>query len=243
MLPLLSSFSLSLLTPLVRTAKKFRDFLTLPLLLDSTTSSGLNDEVLDVLGFLAYECVRALCDAGIATRRAGESAKSRVKEFEKRREAKRKLEIEGAGAGEEANGETTGAAVEGSSPAKEGSSPSKKAKKSGEGTSASQAAAALDRASPNANTANKPLELPISLFSAPIIDVAPTPSLPSAAALSDVAGAGGAGGRGGALPPMNLKLEDVMQGYQAVQHSQMALKLSGMRNWRGGVGRLSNRLV
>ncbi|GAA5900585.1 transcriptional regulator SPT3 [Sporobolomyces salmoneus] len=78
-----------------RKSKKFRDFL----LLDAATS--LSDELLDILGFLAYELVRTLCKAGIVEARsratfeglseAGDGEKKRKRE-EEEEEKVRKLD-------------------------------------------------------------------------------------------------------------------------------------------------------
>ncbi|BGP13973.1 hypothetical protein JCM10213_005558 [Rhodosporidiobolus nylandii] len=205
-----------------RKAKKFRDFLNLSALLDTLSP---NDEVLDVLGFLSYECVRALCDAGLVHKRSVAASEARVKAMEKKR--KRHAGEDG---GDE---EMLSPGKEGASPAKDGNVSPRKARKSGEAVSAAAASAEAQRSPPN-----KPLEVPTSLFSAPLVEATVTPALPSAAA---VFGPGGGAGESGGM--LLLTLEDVAQGFQAVQHSHQALKTSGMRNWRGGIGRLSSRLV
>ncbi|GAA5862135.1 hypothetical protein JCM8547_007750 [Rhodosporidiobolus lusitaniae] len=232
-----------------RKAKKFRDFLSLSTLLDALSPA---DEVLDVLGFLSYECVRALCDAGATNKKSGEEARRKVREAEKRR-AEVEEERED---GREGKRRRIEAGDEGVSPSKDtpmlpekdagGLSPSKvmATRKSGEAVSASQAAASASTAAANRlSPQNKPLEIPISLFSAPLVEPpTTTPSLPSVATMGGEAASGAAGGAGG-MQPVLLQLEDVAQGYQAVQHAQASLKTNGMRNWRGGLTRLSNRLV
>ncbi|GAA5833303.1 hypothetical protein JCM11251_005198 [Rhodosporidiobolus azoricus] len=217
-----------------RKGKKFRDFLSLPTLLDVLSPT---DEVLDVLGFLCYECVRALCDAGIITKQAVAEGVERVKAREEAREKKRKREEGEDGEGE---GDVGSPAKAGSSSGKgDPGSPVKKAtRKSGEGTSAIAATAEEEKRSPP----SKPLEIPISLFSAPL-EVVPTPSLPQAGTFGPGLGAAIPDGTSAGEGALMLKLEDVAQGYQAVQHTQTALKTSGMRNWRGGLSRLSSRLV
>ncbi|GAA5888216.1 hypothetical protein JCM6882_000325 [Rhodosporidiobolus microsporus] len=219
-----------------RKGKKFRDFLSLPTLLDVLSPT---DEVLDVLGFLCYECVRALCDAGVTTKRSVAEGVERVKAKEKEREKKRKREEEGAEDADEGAAEGS-PGKEGASPGKaDPGSPSKKtARKSGEGTSAAAAAAEEEKRSPP----SKPLEMPTSLFSAPL-EVVPTPSLPQPGAFGPGIGAAVADGSVAGEGALLLKLDDVAQGYQAVQHTQAALKTSGMRNWRGGLSRMSSRLV
>jgi hypothetical protein len=47
----------------------------------------------------------------------------------------------------------------------------------------------------------------------------------------------------GARERSALRLEDVNAGYVAMQHGQASLKAFGMRKWRGGVSRISTRLV
>ncbi|GAA5970208.1 hypothetical protein JCM11641_000311, partial [Rhodosporidiobolus odoratus] len=207
-----------------RKGKKFRDFIPT---LDALSPT---DEVLDVLGFLSYECIRTLCEAGLTNKRSVTAAQARVEELEDKREAKRKRETGEDGDGAEA---MTSPAREGASPSKEPliSPEKKRARKTGEATSAAVAAAAAERSPPN-----KPLEVPTSLFSAPVVEPAVGPALPATATF-------GAGIASETSEALLLQLQDVTQGFQAVQHSQQALKTNGMRNWRGGIGRLSNRLV
>ncbi|GAA6026937.1 hypothetical protein JCM8097_005978 [Rhodosporidiobolus ruineniae] len=225
-----------------RKSKKFRDFLNFASLLDGAASL-VSDEVLDCLGFLGYETVRALCDAAVVNKTSLAEARARVKELERRREEKRKRD---AGEEDQEMKSVAGSpSKEGASPGKAAdgaASPSKKrARKSGEATSAVQAAADLAAATAASSPPSKPLEIPTSLFSAPLAEPpTATPALGSAATFPT--GEGAAGGAG-AAPAVVLQLQDVAQGYQAVQHSQQALKTGGMRNWRGGLTRLSSRLV
>ncbi|GAA5978005.1 hypothetical protein JCM10908_004192 [Rhodotorula pacifica] len=251
-----------------RKNKKFRDFIALPAILDIVAPQ---DEVLDVLGFLAYECVRALCDAGVAHKKSVTEAKRLVAEMEKRKEVregkKRKREeeaIEGASAGEgnmEVEGATkadpsTPAAASNSSPAAaasgEGRTPKKEKGASTTSTTASTTTTTSnnDKQGPSASSPKrKPLEIPTSLFSAPVPDAAA--SVPAfgaaAAALADPNGGGpGAGAPAGAhelVPRVLFELEDVELGLHAVEHTYGSLKTSGMRNWRGGISRIPTRLV
>ncbi|GAA6000957.1 hypothetical protein JCM10207_007342 [Rhodosporidiobolus poonsookiae] len=236
-----------------RKGKKFRDFLLLSTLFDSPTLP--NDEVLDVLGFLSYECVRALCDAGLTTRRGIEAARA----AEERREKAEKKRRREAGEDEEQGDERmdgaspAGAAKEGASPAKDGASPKKPRRTlTGDGSTP-----APGPTSPS----SKPLEIPTSLFSAPLPESAAagaassmstTPALPAistfgaapVAATAAAAGESGAAAISAPAPPLLvLDIDDLAQGLQAVEHSHRSLKTHGMRNWRGGVTRLSGRLV
>ncbi|BGP22913.1 Transcription initiation protein spt3 [Rhodotorula toruloides] len=233
-----------------RKSKKFRDFLALPAMLDVVFPS---DEVLDVLGFLAYECVRALCDAGIANKKVMEAAAERVKEAERRnkiREGKKR----GREEGEERTGkdEAMEDTAAGSSPGTEGmmtrrksrsASPSKRGRKGFEAPTSTE-----KQQQPATSPRNKPLEPPTSLFSAPLPETsqpAPTATLTTTSSTT-VRGEGGGADPGTTVVaeiPLFLQLHDVMQGSQSVQHTQEALKTSGMRNWRGGSTRVSNRLL
>ncbi|KAG9074581.1 Transcription initiation protein spt3 [Ceratobasidium sp. UAMH 11750] len=51
-------------------AKRFREFINLPAYLDIKP----NDDTIDILGFLAFEMVRALCVGGLAVKRALEES-------------------------------------------------------------------------------------------------------------------------------------------------------------------------
>ncbi|KAG8679789.1 Transcription initiation protein spt3 [Ceratobasidium sp. 394] len=53
-----------------RKAKRFREFINLPAYLDIKP----NDDTIDILGFLAFEMVRALCVGGLAVKRALEES-------------------------------------------------------------------------------------------------------------------------------------------------------------------------
>ncbi|CDR47999.1 hypothetical protein NBRC10512_002627 [Rhodotorula toruloides] len=234
-----------------RKNKKFRDFLALPAMLDVVFAS---DEVIDVLGFLAYECVRALCDAGIANKKVMEAAAARVQEAKRRKEIR-----EGKKRGrEEGEAERTGEdeamedATASASPGKEGmmtrrkswsTSPSKRGRKGFEAPTSTE-----KQQQPATSPRNKPLEIPTSLFSAPLPEATqPAPTATLTTTGSTVVSAEGGGADPGttvvAEIPLLLQLQDVMQGFHAVQHTQEALKTSGMRNWRGGLTRVSNRLL
>ncbi|BGP30177.1 Transcription initiation protein spt3 [Rhodotorula toruloides] len=233
-----------------RKNKKFRDFLALPAMLDVVFPS---DEVIDVLGFLAYECVRALCDAGISNKKVMEAAAARLKEAERRKEIR-----EGKKRGREGEVERTdedeamGDATAGSSPGKEGmmtrrksrsTSPSKRGRKGFEAPTSTE-----KQQQPATSPRNKPLEIPTSLFSAPLPETTqPAPTATLTTKGSTIVSAEGGGADPGttvvAEIPLLLQLQDVMQGFHAVQHTQEALKTSGMRNWRGGLTRVSNRLL
>lgn len=68
-------------------AKKFRDFVNL----NSIIEGPLTDEVVDALGFLAYEIVRTLCEAGLRVQAARE-ALAQLKEREAQEAAARRQE-------------------------------------------------------------------------------------------------------------------------------------------------------
>ncbi|QRW01418.1 Transcription initiation factor IID, 18kD subunit [Ceratobasidium sp. AG-Ba] len=57
-----------------RKAKRFREFINLPAYLDIKP----NDDTIDILGFLAFEMVRALCVGGLAVKRALEESHQAV---------------------------------------------------------------------------------------------------------------------------------------------------------------------
>ncbi|GAA5909536.1 hypothetical protein JCM5296_006065 [Sporobolomyces johnsonii] len=216
-----------------RKGKKFRDFLALPSILE--TAGGPTDEVMDVLGFLSYETVRALCAAGITNRREMEVRRKRREEAERRVREGKKRKSEGDGEAEDREGEAEG--VEGKEKGREATSPSKRAKP--DSSSSSSPTTAISPSSSPRSPPSKTLTIPTSLFSAPISEpLAPTPALPSTATF----GASGSS-TAPAEPPLYLEVQDVAQGFLAVQQGQASLKASGMRNWRGGLMRLSNRLV
>ncbi|GAA5868321.1 hypothetical protein JCM1840_005636 [Sporobolomyces johnsonii] len=216
-----------------RKGKKFRDFLALPSILE--TAGGPTDEVMDVLGFLSYETVRALCAAGITNRREMEVRRKRREEAERRMKEGKKRKSEGDGEAEDREGETEG--VEGKEKGRQATSPTKRAKQ--DSSSSSSPTTAVSPSSSPRSPPSKTLAIPTSLFSAPISEpLVPTPALPSTATF----GTSGSS-TAPAEPPLYLEVQDVAQGFLAVQQGQASLKASGMRNWRGGLMRLSNRLV
>lgn len=268
--------------------KKFRDFIALPAILDVVAAQ---DEVLDVLGFLAYECVRALCDAGVAHKKGVTEAKRQVADMERRREVrerkKRKREEvaeaeaeaeERRGLGEEADASENASAVDGpkadpSTPAAASTTTASpgggggrggeaRSPKKEQGTPSSSsrhhpsdggAATTSDKPS-SSSPRRKPLEVPTSLFSAPLPDAAASVpafggtdlvdgSSGSRAGAGDGVRTAGAGPTGELAPRVLFELEDVELGLHAVEHTYGSLKTSGMRNWRGGVSRIPTRLV
>lgn len=251
------------------------------------------DEVLDVLGFLAYECVRALCDAGVAHKKSVVEAKRQAAEMEKRRkirEGKKRKRDEVAepadeGAGAEANTTDEAAlkAEDPSTPASNASpgqarSPNKKDKKDptnaspsrktltdiagptndkqpSSPSSASSSSTSSSSSSSSSSPKRKPLEIPTSLFSAPLPDAAASvPAFGAAAAAVMLLGDSGDANGGTAAASAGesasaaaarvlFRLEDVELGLHAVEHTYASLKTSGMRNWRGGISRIPTRLV
>ncbi|GAA5874316.1 hypothetical protein JCM3774_000938 [Rhodotorula dairenensis] len=287
-----------------RKNKKFRDFIALPAILDVVAAQ---DEVLDVLGFLAYECVRALCDAGVAHKKSVTEAKRLVAELEKRRQVregkKRKREADADGRGNAAEEEddnaenkvkaddgakgtdpsTPAAAAaaasntspvggdgggEARSPKKEQGTPASSSRTTapteGGASSATAGPKPSSSSSSSSSPKRKPLEIPTSLFSAPLPDAATSgPAFGSGATATDGSGgtvvraglgAGAGAGTVGApaaavgdlvllAPRVLFELEDVELGLHAVEHTYSSLKASGMRNWRGGISRIPTRLV
>lgn len=267
--------------------KKFRDFIALPAILDLVAPQ---DEVLDVLGFLAYECVRALCDAGVAHKKSVVEAKRQVAEMEKRRkirEGKKRKRDEAeegdaadAGAGTEANtaDDAASKAEDPSTPASNASpgqarSPNKKDNgnqasptrktlkdagptndKQKEASSPSSTSSSSSSSSSPSSPKRKPLEIPTSLFSAPLPDAAASvPAFGAAAMLLGGSEANSGTAAGSAAESATaaaasaarvlFQLEDVELGLHAVEHTYASLKTSGMRNWRGGISRIPTRLV
>lgn len=264
--------------------KKFRDFIALPAILDLVAPQ---DEVLDVLGFLAYECVRALCDAGVAHKKSVVEAKRQVAEMEKRRkirEGKKRKRDEAeeadaadVGAGSETN--TDGAALKAEDPSTPASnaspgqarspnkkdndnraSPTRKTLKDAGPTNDKQKEASSPSSSSSSSSPSspkrKPLEIPTSLFSAPLPDAAASvPAFGAAAAAILLGGSEANGGTAAgsaaesataaaaAAARVLFQLEDVELGLHAVEHTYASLKTSGMRNWRGGISRIPTRLV
>ncbi|CEQ39707.1 SPOSA6832_01270 [Sporobolomyces salmonicolor] len=221
-----------------RKGKKFRDFLALPSILE--TAGGPTDEVMDVLGFLSYETVRALCAAGITNRREMEGRRKRREEAERRLREGKKRQSDGDGADGEAEGaEGESQGGKGAEKGQEATSPSKRAKQdSSSSLPSSSPPTAINPSSPR-SPPSKPLAIPTSLFSAPVSEpTVPTPALPSTATFGALGSS-----TAPAEPPLHLEVQDVAQGFLAVQQGQASLKASGMRNWRGGLMRLSNRLV
>ncbi|GAA5933094.1 hypothetical protein JCM1841_000816 [Sporobolomyces salmonicolor] len=221
-----------------RKGKKFRDFLALPSILE--TAGGPTDEVMDVLGFLSYETVRALCAAGITNRREMEVRRKRREEAERRLREGKKRQSDGDGADGEAEGaEGESQGGKGAEKGQEATSPSKRAKQdSSSSLPSSSPPTAINPSSPR-SPPSKPLAIPTSLFSAPVSEpTVPTPALPSTATFGALGSS-----IAPAEPPLHLEVQDVAQGFLAVQQGQASLKASGMRNWRGGLMRLSNRLV
>lgn len=241
------------------TDKKFRDFIALPAILDVVAPQ---DEVLDVLGFLSYECVRALCDAGVAHKKTVDEAKHQLKEYERRRairEGKKRSREEAAEGetGDDAAMKDGTVKLDPSSPATAGSHPSP-----GEGRSSPRkdkdaaivrkgldGSASMEKQEPSPK--RQPLETPTSLFSAPLPDAAAAaPAFGNGAASSAAASADGVGAPRADGTTANdfaarilFDLNDVELGLHAVEHTYGSLKTSGMRNWRGGIARLPTRLV
>ncbi|GAA6016650.1 hypothetical protein JCM8202_006116 [Rhodotorula sphaerocarpa] len=251
-----------------RKNKKFRDFVALPGVLDAAAAQ---DEVLDSLGFLAYESVRALCEAGIAHKRSTDAMKRERDEKEKRRavrEGKKRARDEAEAEAERERGE--GDPQAGASPkegaAKADSSAADSSPRGGDGRSSPRKDKDAARKSLEGGGGNAPdpkpagpqpppspkrraLEIPTSLFSAPLPDAAG--SIPAfGAGASAEGGPAGSGDPNGGLglagdfgAGIHFRLEDVELGLRAHEHTDRSLKASGMRNWRGGVSRVPTRLV
>lgn len=238
--------------------KKFRDFLSLG---NSIDGVAFNDEVMDVLGFLAYEMVRKLCEAGVETKKrlAVGRARAAVRDVregkereEKEQEKKLKRARRGDGAAEgvgEGKGEEDEAAtmdvdkpIGSTTPASVDTPSTKKARKTPTSTTGG---APNDTSAPSPRSPPRPLLPPTSLFSEPLpvptANTAPTStSTPAPESLvqnlvGEVLGAQEKGAP--------LLLHEVSAGFVSLQQGKASLKASGMRNWRGGVSRLGNRFV
>lgn len=194
--------------------KKFRDFLNLGNGLDA----NLSDDVMDVLGFLAYEMVRSLCDAGKSTRASMLAARTNAERADKA-QREREGAAKGGGSTMDSKGgkrkrSEGGADVDGEVRADDVGKKSKDG--SGAETSPSKAQ----------------LVTPISLFSAPI----ETPPVSATNTGTDALNGNGNGkdGEGEAVVEQPLTLDEVNAGYVALQQREVTLKASGMRNWRAG---------
>jgi transcription initiation protein SPT3 len=208
------------------TGKRFREFVNIGAYVEGVT----NDEVMDVIGFLCYEMVRALCESGTHTKSTVAAARAvaainsikeeRAKEVEKARKAKGKgkaMEVEEVVGGQEV-----------SSPAAATTDDKGSNKRSRTG-----------EAVPTPKSPPRRLVDPISLFSEPLNEAPPsgwnTPG-------GQLVVATGGDQRSVTLPATpggnTLDVQDVHGGYVGMQRDQSALKASGMRNWRGGLKRV-----
>lgn len=202
-----------------------------------------NDEVMDVLGFLSYEMVRSLCEAGSLNKRTlaasrAVAAVTALKEELKKEELKSNSAAKGKGR-EKKRAADDAAEAEGekddpmSTPAETTSS----SRTTREG---SQAAKKGRKGDPNAPPRSPPRHLlePTSLFSEPPMGFLPSGMTTPGGQLVTIAGAGNMSAMDGAPEKESLGVQDVNGGYVAMQQGQASLKSSGMRNWRGGLKRV-----
>lgn len=211
--------------------KKFRDFLNLGPMGEGT----LSDDVLEVLGFLGYEMVRALCTAGAATKRRmalsrANAAMTLLKSEQRQRGRKDKKR-----GSTDKDGATTPAAKDDDSPraAGEGAAsteggPSKRLRKS-----------TLDSSAASPRSPPRVFLPPTSLFSEPIDTNPATVGVSTPKGTEAIVE--GIVGQVGAQDKQQLQLQDVMSGHIALQKGSASLKASGMRNWRGGLTRMATR--
>ncbi|KAM0792473.1 hypothetical protein ACM66B_005147 [Microbotryomycetes sp. NB124-2] len=226
-----------------RKSKKFRDFLNL----GSAIDGALVDDVVDILGFLAYEMVRALCEAGLANRRRIDLAKANAAVAILRQ---KKLDKDVGVVPEDDKGRKRPADGDSSDGMKDSAAttPKEVAASSG-GKRSRRNTGTADVSSParDRDTAPRRLVAPTSLFSEPV----PQPAMPPAVALSAIASGVSATENDKAMPSLEevvnqkarIKLEDVNAGFLALQQDNTLIKASGLRNWRGGVARLPTKLI
>ncbi|ORY55312.1 transcription initiation factor IID, 18kD subunit-domain-containing protein [Leucosporidium creatinivorum] len=244
-----------------RKSKKFRDFLNLN---NSLDGAAFNDEVMDVLGFLAYEMVRTLCEAGIATKRSLalsranaavtelrlEKERERKEEEKEARRRKRERKAEGEEGDGEGKGKGKGKEMEEDTkdtPTNEDGKPSPST--AADSTSKKPRRNVASAASPSAASPRSPprtLLAPTSLFSEPVASSSLPTTLGSNSTDPTTAEAIIEGLVGEVLGAQEkgapLLLHEVNAGYGAMLQGKASLKASGMRNWRGGVAR-SNRFI
>ncbi|KAK4053079.1 Transcription initiation protein spt3 [Microbotryomycetes sp. JL201] len=230
-----------------RKSKKFRDFLNLSQAIDG----ALVDDVVDILGFLAYEMVRALCEAGLANRRRIDLAKAnaavailRQKKLDKDvglvLDDDKSRKRSGNDEASEGTKDTDTKDPSAETPKDTNSGVNKRIRRS---TGAETASPARERD----NNAPRRLVPPTSIFSEPVAQ----PAMPPAVALSAIASGVSATENDMVMPSLEevvhqkarIKLEDVNAGFLALQQEHSLVKSSGLRNWRGGVARLPTKLV
>lgn len=234
-----------------------RDFLSITNALDA---AAFNDEVIDVLAFLAFEMVRALCESAIKTKRnlalarAGMAVKElrlekerERKEEEKRGRSKRRRGTidegdEGDEEGKEKDGEAAATAIASGKDKAAAPSPAGEISKKRKGTAATPSGA---MSAPSPRSPPRALLPPTSLFSEPVAnpDPAPPASTPKADTAESivenlVAEALEVKEKG---PP--LTLAELNAGYVALAQGRMSAKAGGMRNFRGGLFRSTTRYV
>ncbi|KDE06690.1 hypothetical protein MVLG_03036 [Microbotryum lychnidis-dioicae p1A1 Lamole] len=245
--------------------KKFREFLNLGIVIEST----LTDDVLDVLGFLAFEIIRTISEAGLELRKIvtlarAENALRLLRREKEEERGRREEEGEGKGKieGENKKGfkgkgpKEEGMVVDGTEGCEEESkmdpppvSPSKRQRKIEGSTStpnARESTDTKDALTKSASTSSppRPYSIPTGLFSAP----------PEPVSKSSLVTTPGGTHRLGAKQIVQalvgevatkerqaLQWGDVHGGVEAWQRGRNGLKKSGMGNWRAGVQRVPSR--
>ncbi|KAI5477816.1 hypothetical protein MNV49_005900 [Pseudohyphozyma bogoriensis] len=213
-----------------RKGKRFRDFVNLGPYIEGQPV----DEIMDVLGFLAYEMVRSLCETGRVTKQQLVQAKANAAVREKldnlkkdelklavSKKGKERERKRGAGGGAGGDKEDDGSAMDVDEPTPKNASPTKKSRKS-------EPAQASPKSPPRV------LIAPTSLFSEPLEPILASGTTTPTGRVS-TGGFSRDGMVQGPQPP--IQLQDVMGGYLGMQQGQSSLKANGMRNWRGGLRR------
>ncbi|KAK4058658.1 Transcription initiation protein spt3 [Microbotryomycetes sp. JL221] len=240
-----------------RKSKKFRDFLSL----GSTIDSGLMDDVVDILGFLAYEMVNSLCQAALSHRRQTDLIKAQAAVTLLKQ---KNLDKNTAGLLQDVQEEQNGTILT-KSPRKrtnEDDVVMKKEDKSANGGSETASPAKrgrkgtlTDNNNSNASsreqrdTGPRRLIAPTSLFSEPVAQPTMAPSVALSAIASGVSSATENNDK--PIPSLEqvvndkarIKLEDVNAGFLSMQREQTSLKACGLRNWRGGVSRIPTKFL
>lgn len=211
---------------------------------------------MDSLGFLAYEMVRTLCEAGTANKKRVALARANVAvtllQQEKDKEDAAAADNGSAEKEDEASSpgtnprkrrntnEKDSAKKTGMSPGPSGEASNPPPKRGRKSTLSSEATVSTPRSPPA-----RPLTIPTSLFSgaSAVSSVVSTVGTPKGDPGSTQAGAAITDEVFGEREKSTLRLEDVNAGFVAMQHDQASSKAFGMRKWRGGVSRIATRLV
>lgn len=219
---------------------------------------------MDVLAFLAFEMVRALCEAAVrvkrslALERAGMALKvlradrekekkeeeKRVRKGKGKRKAKGSIEEEGDEAQEEEKNESA-AATPASSKEKDKTSAASPSSETTASKKRKTTTTSAEAASPPSISTPCPLLPPTSLFSEPLLipDPVPSASTPKPATAESILEGLVSEALEVQAKGAPLTLAEVNAGYAALGMHRRGDKKKGMRNFRGGVGRGVGRFV